>query len=487
MAKICLCLTASTLAEDLELLERYRGKADIAELRVDFLLPSEQLSIRRFPALAGLPVILTIRRTADGGRWTEGEGARLVLYSKGLAFADADPRKNFAYVDLENDFHAPAIEEAARTFRIRIIRSFHDMSGMPPACEALIRSLPRHSDEIAKLAAKPQSMRDCIDLYRAAALPGKSARIVIGMGPYGLWTRVLADRLGSELSYTSPLDSGGSSAAPGQVDPTVLERDFRFRSLDRDSGFLAEAGPALPASTLSARLNGAFGSGGKNLAMIPMAVDSQADFLEFAEAAGLEGFALSEAYRQQASVFCASLDRQALRSGMVTAMRRAPAGWEGFDVDTPSMARAISEAAGRRSLRFRPCVVIGSGALARSAAFAARSLGASVTTADRRLAAKGGEGPAPRCRWAGRDGEALPQDLKRRLFVLAGDPAESGDCLSTYRFSGLETVLDASGPSRADAFLDRARRAGCSVVGDEAFQAARVESLYSIFSGGEPA
>jgi 3-dehydroquinate dehydratase / shikimate dehydrogenase len=490
MAKICLCLTASTIAEDLEILERYRGKADIAELRVDFLLPSEQQSIRKFPALAGLPVILTIRRKADGGRWSEGEGARLVLYSRGIAFADSDSRKNFAYVDLESDFHAPAVEEAARTFRIRIIRSLHDMSGMPPNCEAVLRTLPRYSDEIAKLAAKPQSMKDCLDLFRATVGRGKASRIVIGMGPYGLWTRVLADRLGSELSYTSPLDSGGNIAAPGQVDPAALERDFRFRSLDGDSGFLAEIGPALPSAELSARLNEAFGRRGRNLAMIPMAVDSQADFLEFADIAGLSGFSIAAPYRLQAPVFCSMIDGESRRSGMVTAMRRSETGWEGFDVETPCLASAIREISGGRGLRFSECVVVGKGALARSAVLAASALGASVMATDRELSFRGGNGMRRlRCRWAGREGDALGKPSKRRLFVLAGeDPSgreSERDPLPYYRFSGSERVLDLAGSPRDEALLNLARESGCSIHGAAAYQAARSESLFTVFAGPE--
>lgn len=482
MAKICLCLTAPTISANLEALERYREKADIAELRVDFLAPSEQHSIRRFPALAGLPVILTIRRPVDGGHWTEGEGARLVLYSRGLAYADSDGRKNFAYVDLESDFHAPAVEEAARTFGIRIIRSHHDMAGMPPNCEAMLRSLPRHPDEIAKLSVRPQSIKDCLDLYRAAGDPGKSRRIVIGMGPYGLWTRVLADRLGSEFTYASPLDSGGNSAAPGQVDPAALERDFRYRALDRDTGFLADIGPGLPCSELSGALNEAFGRQGLNLAMIPMAVDSPADFLGFADEAGLAGFAVSPAYRFLAPVFCSSVDDQARRSGMVTAMRRSQEGWRGFDLETPCMARALKAAAGGKSLRFRECAVVGGGALARSAILAARSLDARVYSTDRSLAfPDDSERRRTDCRWMEADGGGLRPNASRRLIVLA-DERESAASLAHYRFSGRESVLDLDGEGRADAFIERARGFGCSIHDATVLRQERAESLFLAFA-----
>ncbi|MBQ5449928.1 MAG: type I 3-dehydroquinate dehydratase, partial [Treponema sp.] len=96
---MCLTLTGSTLDEDLELLNKYRKYVDIAELRVDFLNEDERFFTRKFPRLAGLPCILTIRRRVDGGKYIEGEASRTVLFARALSFADSDANKNFKYVD----------------------------------------------------------------------------------------------------------------------------------------------------------------------------------------------------------------------------------------------------------------------------------------------------------------------------------------------------------------------------------------------------
>jgi len=64
--RICLCLTGKSLAEDLEILETYRSWIDMVELRVDYLEKDERLHIRKFPQLAGIPCILTIRRYLQG-------------------------------------------------------------------------------------------------------------------------------------------------------------------------------------------------------------------------------------------------------------------------------------------------------------------------------------------------------------------------------------------------------------------------------------
>ena len=94
--KICLCLTGKTIKRNLALIDTYRNWIDLVELRVDYLDKDERLQIRKFPVLAGLPCILTIRRKIDGGQYVEGEYSRTMLFARGLSFAEQDTRKNFA-------------------------------------------------------------------------------------------------------------------------------------------------------------------------------------------------------------------------------------------------------------------------------------------------------------------------------------------------------------------------------------------------------
>src|SRR5574344_413421 len=129
MAKslVCLCVTGKTLAEDVAIVEKYKEFIDVVELRVDFLEENERLKIREFPSMIDVPAILTSRRKSDGGQYIEGESTRTMLFARGLAFAQEDPKKNFAYVDFEEDFHIPSLEDAAQAFGTRIIRSYHNM------------------------------------------------------------------------------------------------------------------------------------------------------------------------------------------------------------------------------------------------------------------------------------------------------------------------------------------------------------------------
>ncbi|MDR2144104.1 MAG: type I 3-dehydroquinate dehydratase, partial [Treponema sp.] len=229
MPKVCLCLTGKTLEQDLAILDKYRGYIDLAELRVDCLEPDERFLIRNFPEKAGLPVILTIRRKIDGGFFENGEGARVTLLSKGLAFAEADRRRNFAYVDIEEDLEVPGLEEAVRTFGTRIIRSYHNVENAGGDIAEKVKKLRRTGDEIAKVAVNPHSLKEVIKVYRAAKETKGLEKILICMGPFGANTRILAAKLGSYLSYCSA--SGNRPAAPAQLDPKELTGLYRFREI----------------------------------------------------------------------------------------------------------------------------------------------------------------------------------------------------------------------------------------------------------------
>ena len=199
--KVCLVLTEKTIEKNLSALEKYKKFIDIAELRVDYLNQSEILYLRNFPERAGIPCILTVRRKSDGGNFTGGEGARMTIFARGLAFANSDPIKNFAYIDLESDFDSSGIEEAAMAFDIKIIRSLHSKVPVKNIVKT-IEGLSRFETDIPKLAFTANCLNDVSELFKASKLIKNQEYILSVMGPYGLNSRILSNKLNSQIVYT---------------------------------------------------------------------------------------------------------------------------------------------------------------------------------------------------------------------------------------------------------------------------------------------
>jgi 3-dehydroquinate dehydratase/shikimate dehydrogenase len=195
-------LTCDTLAENVELVKKYEKEIDLVELRVDFLNEDEQLFVRKFPSMINLPCILTIRRDVDGGLFSGGEFSRTSLFARALAFANQDTAKNFAYVDFEDDFNIPSIQDAALAFGTRIIRSHHNMTEPVYDIVEKCNSMRKTGFEIPKIAFMPKQLSDVTRLFQE----GKKVQgdhILCAMGPEGMPSRILSTFSPSPLLVTT--------------------------------------------------------------------------------------------------------------------------------------------------------------------------------------------------------------------------------------------------------------------------------------------
>jgi 3-dehydroquinate dehydratase-1 len=204
-----------TTAAGLRFLARQSFPADAIEVRVDALL-AEKVPMEKIEAALRArkhPVLVTLRISAEGGKWTWKLADRRALALQLLPHADA--------IDVElatARAMQPVLDEARRTGKA-VVLSAHAISN--PASPAQIARWVRQFDPlqatILKVAAQIKSWRD---LQQLAALlvnhPGWPIA-VMGLGPYAAQSRAVLTALGSRLVY-GYLDH---PAAPGQ--PSAAE------------------------------------------------------------------------------------------------------------------------------------------------------------------------------------------------------------------------------------------------------------------------
>ena len=118
--------------------------------------------------MAGIPCILTLRRVIDGGMFKEGEASRTLIFARALALTDDSDSKNFDYVDFEEDFHIPSLQDAAMAFGTKVIRSCHDMKNPIKDIRAKLESLRQTGFEIPKIAFMPHTLDDVRNLFEEA-------------------------------------------------------------------------------------------------------------------------------------------------------------------------------------------------------------------------------------------------------------------------------------------------------------------------------
>ncbi len=487
--KICLVLNSLTIRENLALVDLYRHLIDCVELRVDCLAPDERLQFRSFPEIADIPCILTIRRKSDGGQFVEGEGSRTALLARGLAFADTDPRKNFAYIDLEEDIQVPSIEEAARAFGTRIIRSVHEMNGPISDIAARVRRLRKTKDEIAKIAFMPRNLSDVTNLFREAKTLENEDYILIAMGPYGLPSRVLAPVVGSCVTFVSSEESIRQAGnLLGHLDPVTINETYRVRSITDATRVFGVTGNPLTATSSPAIHNSGYARQGIDAVYVPIRAETVEEAIDFADTIGITGLSVTFPFKETVLPNLQAISEQTGEIGACNTILKTDEGWEGFNTDAPGFSRALLEFLGRRDLRRMRIAIIGAGGAAKAIAHAVRALGGKACVFNRTTDKARELAQQYNFKWASLDpGNRILLESYSDVIIqttnVGMSPDADVDPIEFFSFTGREAVYDVIYHPERTKMLKRAQKAGCRVSNGYTMLQYQAYIQYKLFTG----
>ena len=471
-SKICLCLTGKTIQEDLDFIETYRDYIDIVELRVDCLLPDERLYIRKFPALAGLPCILTIRRTNDGGFYDAGEAARTTLFARALVYADQDSRKNFAYIDMENDYNVSSLQDAALAFGTKIIRSYHNMTGMVSNIADMVKQMRTTGFEIPKIACMPQSLSDVTQMFKQAKSITDFEHILIAMGPLGQPTRILANKMNSCITYVSPKQDGSILSEIGQIDPITLNETYNFRNIDERTTLYGITGYPLNATASPELHNKGYQKHGMNSLYIPVRAKKIEEALDFAQEVGIQGMSVTVPHKEEVLSHLTTISEAVGDIGASNTIIRHGEDWLGYNTDAEGFQRSLLEFLGVKNLRRCKVAIIGAGGAARAIAYVVKKLKGKACIFNRTLSKAKSLAQEYGFDYAPLTSESLHKlEIYSSLIIQTtsiglgvGEKEISGpknDPIYFYNFKGYESVYDIIYHPQVTPILNRAQMAGC--------------------------
>ncbi|UCE73824.1 MAG: type I 3-dehydroquinate dehydratase [Methanomassiliicoccales archaeon] len=207
MSLICVSLMEKTASDVFASADKCKSLgADIIEVRFDGLAAQTESNLGEMSKLKeniSLPVILTIRPTWEGGKFEGDEENRISLLKKAV-------ESGFDYVDLELKMDIENLNflvQMARDMGVKAIVSYHDFENTPSEkdiLEKIIECQNAHAD-IAKVACYNKTFDEAYRVLRAG-LAAKKLDIpysVMGMGPFGHITRILAPFAGCEFMYAA--------------------------------------------------------------------------------------------------------------------------------------------------------------------------------------------------------------------------------------------------------------------------------------------
>lgn len=219
--------------------------ADLVEFRIDDVFSGsgddrEQKLVLRLCAESPLPCIVTCRSSAEGGHYDGDDMERVSLYER-LGTASGPDELPPRYLDIEHAAYTRsanlkqkvnlAVDHPAqvRDLRTTLILSMHDFQTRPAdLTRRLLAMQGEAAAGVLKVAFRARSLRDNLELFDLLAERDRPM-IALGMGEFGLMSRILAPKFGGFLTFASLRPT--TTTAPGQ--PTVAELLdlYRFRAI----------------------------------------------------------------------------------------------------------------------------------------------------------------------------------------------------------------------------------------------------------------
>lgn len=258
--------------------------ADIVEFRVDLLMEADLplevriAQIKDLVAGSPLPCIITCRPEWEGGLYAGGEDERVSMF-EAVGTADNPP----AYIDVELKAYTASANirqkinlavdhpKQERHVRTRLILSSHDFQGRPADLTRKILAMQAEpACAVVKIAYRARSIRDNLELFDILSERQKPT-IALGMGEFGLMSRVLAPKFGGFLTFASLRDE--SATAPGQPTIDDLLGLYRFRSIGRDTKVYGVIGWPVTQSMSPLIHNAGFAEIGWDGVYVPMPVE----------------------------------------------------------------------------------------------------------------------------------------------------------------------------------------------------------------------
>ncbi len=265
------------------------------------------------------------------------------------------------FVDIE---WQPELEIAIP--RERVVLSHHDYESMRELEEIAERMLAFECAH-TKIAVTPRTLEDNL---RLLSLRGIS---VIGMGERGLYSRILAPFLGSQLTFVA----AGTSAAPGQL---TLERALAIYGEQRDelhaSHLFAIAGNPAGHSLSPSIHNPLFRAHGADAAYTIASFETFEEIGAALRRGDLRGLSVTAPFKEIAMQYADRIGDNARDAGAINTLVRSSDGTTfGDNTDVDGFLAIIG--------KLRRVAIVGAGGTARAALVACKRIGAEVRVFNR--------------------------------------------------------------------------------------------------------
>jgi 3-dehydroquinate dehydratase/shikimate dehydrogenase len=470
-------------------------QGDLLELRLDRF--AKAADVAELLAVKPKPVIMTCRRSQDGGNWEGSEEERLALL-RHCIISKAD------YVEIELD-----VADQIRPFPgCKRVISYTNLRETPADLAEIYEEARSKRPDIIKLmtlARTPEEAWPLVQILAKPALP----TVAVGLGKPGLMLSILGKKMGSPWAYAAL--ERGMEAYPGEPTVEALRSIYHFPTIERNTRLIGVTGFTELEQVTVGLLNSAMQQLNLPARCLPIGVGNARLFRKVMEAVRLAAVVVDEPNRHALLDIPADLDpaaRQCEAVDLLLHIQGNPStggkvqgdgAWHGYNLlcrgavaaleatllgggAARQEARPPEEArppSGEKPLERRTVLVVGVNTAARALSYGIKKRGGALIIASHNRQAAHSLAQQLDCRFI--QFEALYTTMHEIVVICDREVQESVRSESTahpspptthqaihagYLRSGM-TVMDLTTLPRKSAFLQDAQARDCRVVEPE--------------------
>jgi 3-dehydroquinate dehydratase / shikimate dehydrogenase len=427
----------------------------LVELRLDFLVTPPNL--KRLLPERPCPVVITIRREKDGGRWVKSETERQMLLRQAIA-------SGVEYVDLEEDI-AASIPRFGKTKRIISYHNFQETPEDLTHLHARLSSLDADVVKIATMAHSPHDNLRVMRLMRTSRVP----TVAICMGEFGQPSRILAGKFGAPFSYAT--FHAERTMAPGQLSYQQMKETYRYEKVNPDTEVYAVIADPV-AHSLSPHIhNAAFDALNLNKVYVPFRVrpEDLSQFMHDCREFGVKGLSVTIPHKEEMLNYKTRCDEATQEIGACNTLVWKDDHQVAYNTDYRAATTLLDDVfTGNEAdsgLKGKQALVLGAGGVARAIVVGLKRRGAEITIASRTVGRA--DDLAVFCHgksigWAQR--QTIKADLVVNCTPIGMHPNLDDSPLDASFLRPGMVVFDTVYNPEQTLLLKDARAAGCEVI-----------------------
>ena len=199
--RIAVGITSKTVQEAVEEIVFCQRRADLVELRLDYINDISETLMDELLRACAIPQIVTVRKKDEGGFFNGSEDTRISLLVKAA-------QKKATFVDIEYSSGLRSIEKILNECtNTKLICSYHHFQETPEHLEKTFDAMAKTGAHIIKIACMGNTIDDYVRIVNLIkkAKENNIRIIALLMGKYGKLSRVTSGLLGSYISTYAPI------------------------------------------------------------------------------------------------------------------------------------------------------------------------------------------------------------------------------------------------------------------------------------------